>query len=167
MLTIHSLVYGQHAPSQPRRHAHTGHCVILGTLTLQADGNSTGTGNPAGYCYKEQPAWSAYREPSFGHGTLDVINATTALWSVCLSVTLEQSACLPLWDSLPVYHSGTVCLSTTLGQPAGSLLWSSLPSDWSCVHLSMLLPVCVISASVSMCLSVLVGFQANPVKTLK
>lgn len=66
---------------------------MLGVLTVQADGNSTGTGNPAGYCYKEQPAWSAYREPSFGHGTLDVINATTALWSVCLSIILG-SLCL-------------------------------------------------------------------------
>lgn len=31
------------------------------TLTFQADGNSTGVGNPPGYCYKQQPAWSAYR----------------------------------------------------------------------------------------------------------
>lgn len=26
------------------------------------------------YCFSSQPAWSAYREPSFGHGTLDFIN---------------------------------------------------------------------------------------------
>jgi len=79
---------------QPRRHASLANLDTIQHLlrTIQADGNSTGTGNPAGYCYKEQPAWSAYREPSFGHGTLDVINATTALWSVCLSVTLGQSA---------------------------------------------------------------------------
>jgi hypothetical protein len=50
-------------------------------LTFQADGNSTGVGNPPGYCYKSQPAWSAYRESSFGHGTLDVINSTYALWN--------------------------------------------------------------------------------------
>ncbi|CAK0783284.1 hypothetical protein CVIRNUC_006483 [Coccomyxa viridis] len=50
------------------------------TLTFQADGNSTGIGNPLGYCYKEQPAWSEYRESSFGHGTLDMVNATHALW---------------------------------------------------------------------------------------
>ncbi len=72
-----------------------------------------------------------------------------------------QSACLSLWNSLPVYHSGTVCVSTTLGQPAGSLLWSSLPSNWSCVRLSMLLPVCVISASVSMCLCLLASRQTQ------
>ena len=50
-------------------------------LVMQADGNSTGVGNPPGYCYREQPAWSAYRESSFGHGTLDVVNGTHALWS--------------------------------------------------------------------------------------
>ena len=38
-------------------------------------------GKPPGYCYAEQPAWSAYRESSFGHGTLDILNETYALWS--------------------------------------------------------------------------------------
>eukprot|EP00877_Chromochloris_zofingiensis_P005008 jgi/Chrzof1/14508/Cz09g05130.t1 len=33
------------------------------------------------YCFTKQPEWSAYREPSFGHGTLDVLNATHAQWS--------------------------------------------------------------------------------------
>ena len=30
--------------------------------------------------YEPQPAWSAMREASFGHGTLDIINSTTARW---------------------------------------------------------------------------------------
>ncbi|BDA44108.1 Purple acid phosphatase 15 [Coccomyxa sp. Obi] len=51
------------------------------TLTFQADGNSTGVGNPPGYCYAEQPQWSQYRESSFGHGTFDALNSTHALWS--------------------------------------------------------------------------------------
>ncbi|KAK9915866.1 hypothetical protein WJX75_005427 [Coccomyxa subellipsoidea] len=51
------------------------------TLTFNADGNSTGVGNPPGYCYKEQPEWSQYRESSFGHGTFDALNSTHALWS--------------------------------------------------------------------------------------
>ena len=55
--------------------------VCWPTCYAQADGNSTGVGNPPGYCYKEQPAWSLYRESSFGHGTLDLINGTHALWS--------------------------------------------------------------------------------------
>jgi hypothetical protein len=52
-------------------------------LTFQADGNSTGIPgtNPPGYCYAQQPAWSQYREPAFGHGFLQVENATHALWS--------------------------------------------------------------------------------------
>jgi hypothetical protein len=68
--------------------------------------------------------------------------------TVCQSTTLRQSACLPLWDSLRVYHFGTVCLSITVGQSAGLLLWNSLPSDGSncpCVRLSMHLPVCMCS----------------------
>ena len=55
----------------------TGKCK---SVAIQADGNSTGVGNPPGFCYKEQPPWSAYREPSFGHGTLDIVNGTHALW---------------------------------------------------------------------------------------
>ena len=27
-----------------------------------------------------QPAWSAYREPSFGHGRLYLLSSTTAVW---------------------------------------------------------------------------------------
>jgi hypothetical protein len=54
---------------------------------VQADGNSTGVGNPPGYCYAEQPPWSAYRESSFGHGTLDIFNSTHALWQCALTLT--------------------------------------------------------------------------------
>jgi hypothetical protein len=32
------------------------------------------------YCPEKQPEWSAYREPSFGHGLLDIHNATHAHW---------------------------------------------------------------------------------------
>ncbi|WIA32552.1 hypothetical protein OEZ86_003360 [Tetradesmus obliquus] len=32
------------------------------------------------YCPSKQPAYSAYREPSFGFGSLDLINATHASW---------------------------------------------------------------------------------------
>eukprot|EP00884_Botryococcus_braunii_P016935 jgi/Botrbrau1/3925/Bobra.0365s0001.1 len=33
-----------------------------------------------GFCATSQPTWSAYREPSFGHGILVVENATHAVW---------------------------------------------------------------------------------------
>ena len=31
--------------------------------------------------YLSQPAWSAYREASFGHGILSILNATHARWA--------------------------------------------------------------------------------------
>jgi len=34
-----------------------------------------------------------YRESSFGHGTLDVINATTALWRAPSAGKLPVAAC--------------------------------------------------------------------------
>ena len=35
----------------------------------------------ASFCPSQQPAWSAYRQPTFGHGVLDIQSATTARWS--------------------------------------------------------------------------------------
>ena len=64
--------------------------------TFQADGNSSGYSNPKGFCYNEQPVWSQIREPSFGHGTLDVIDERTALWWVQKS-KLGGSYMLDVW----------------------------------------------------------------------
>lgn len=69
------------------------HAAASLKASAQADGNSTGAGNPKGYCYAEQPAWSVYRESSFGHGTLDLLNSTTALWS-CEHPFRPSHACL-------------------------------------------------------------------------
>ncbi|URD74996.1 Purple acid phosphatase [Musa troglodytarum] len=33
------------------------------------------------FCWETQPEWSAFRESSFGHGILEVINSTYALWT--------------------------------------------------------------------------------------
>ena len=33
------------------------------------------------YRYLPQPAWSLFREPSYGHATLDLLNATHAAWA--------------------------------------------------------------------------------------
>ncbi|KAG0474721.1 hypothetical protein HPP92_014407 [Vanilla planifolia] len=35
----------------------------------------------AKFCWDQQPEWSAFRESSFGHGILEVINSTYALWT--------------------------------------------------------------------------------------
>ncbi|XP_019181520.1 PREDICTED: purple acid phosphatase 23 isoform X3 [Ipomoea nil] len=41
------------------------------------------SGSPAkgNFCWDTQPEWSAYRESSFGHGILEVINSSYALWT--------------------------------------------------------------------------------------
>ncbi|GAV70782.1 Metallophos domain-containing protein/Metallophos_C domain-containing protein, partial [Cephalotus follicularis] len=33
------------------------------------------------FCWDKQPEWSAFRESSFGHGMLEVVNSTYALWT--------------------------------------------------------------------------------------
>ncbi|XP_020092577.1 purple acid phosphatase 23 isoform X1 [Ananas comosus] len=33
------------------------------------------------FCWDQQPEWSAFRDSSFGHGILEVINSTYALWT--------------------------------------------------------------------------------------
>ncbi|KAK3445123.1 hypothetical protein EUGRSUZ_B02787 [Eucalyptus grandis] len=33
------------------------------------------------FCWSKQPEWSAYRESSFGHGILKIVNSTYALWT--------------------------------------------------------------------------------------
>lgn len=33
------------------------------------------------FCWEKQPEWSAFRESSFGHGILEVINSSYALWT--------------------------------------------------------------------------------------
>jgi hypothetical protein len=33
------------------------------------------------FCPKQQPEWSAYREPSFGYGTLELLSPTKAKWT--------------------------------------------------------------------------------------
>ncbi|KAF0898863.1 hypothetical protein E2562_011925 [Oryza meyeriana var. granulata] len=33
------------------------------------------------FCWEKQPEWSAFRESSFGHGILEMVNSTYALWT--------------------------------------------------------------------------------------
>lgn len=101
------------------------------TFTFQGDGNSTGTGNPGGYCYAEQPAWSAYREPSFGHGTLDIVNSTTALWqwhrnqdnelvtADAVYIVRNTALCPNKANSWPLVSGGLTELTTAAPAPAG------------------------------------------------
>ena len=43
-------------------------------------GDACATKVPGPYCYSEQPPWSAFREPSFGHGTLVIESPDRATW---------------------------------------------------------------------------------------
>jgi hypothetical protein len=45
-------------------------------------GSGCGAGGDGGpcYCYETQPAWSAYREPAFGHGRLIIESPTSVSW---------------------------------------------------------------------------------------
>lgn len=47
-------------------------CVPAGTQNADV---------PLGFCQSSQPLWSAHRDPSFGHGILDLLSDTTASFS--------------------------------------------------------------------------------------
>jgi hypothetical protein len=53
----------------------TGNCQWNSYQAADAGGQNNG------YCPPAQPAWSAFREPSFGHGVLDVMSADKMVWS--------------------------------------------------------------------------------------
>ena len=42
--------------------------------------NNTSSPQDGKFCPTSQPAWSAFREASFGFGLLEVLNATHANW---------------------------------------------------------------------------------------
>jgi hypothetical protein len=44
-------------------------------------GGSGGNFGAPCFCYTKQPAWSAYREPSYGYGILTFESATEATWT--------------------------------------------------------------------------------------
>lgn len=45
------------------------------------------------YCASSQPLWSAFREPSFGYGVLEVFNSTTALWQWKKNEVCQNARC--------------------------------------------------------------------------
>ncbi|EIE25875.1 Metallo-dependent phosphatase [Coccomyxa subellipsoidea C-169] len=93
-------------PLNPNKDSWTWYRRVL-TFTFNADGNSTGVGNPPGYCYKAQPEWSQYRESSFGHGTFDVLNSSHALWSW----HANQDGVAVARDQLYIIRDTTACPS--------------------------------------------------------
>ncbi|CAL5230081.1 g13538 [Coccomyxa viridis] len=81
------------------------------TPTFQGTGNGTGSGalqqaaSPKGYCWQEQPPWSAYRESSFGHGTLDIVNATHALWHWIRNQDTEDGPIAVVTDPIYIFRN--------------------------------------------------------------
>ncbi|CAL5185928.1 unnamed protein product [Lathyrus oleraceus] len=62
-----------------------GKCPSAGDNTPEFGGvcHSNFSFGPAkgNFCWNKQPEWSAFRESSFGHGILEVVNSTYALWT--------------------------------------------------------------------------------------
>ncbi|CAK9185395.1 unnamed protein product [Ilex paraguariensis] len=62
-----------------------GNCPSAGDNTPEYGGvchlNFTSGPAKGKFCWDRQPEWSAYRESSFGHGILEVLNSTYALWT--------------------------------------------------------------------------------------
>ncbi|KAK9917889.1 hypothetical protein WJX75_009307 [Coccomyxa subellipsoidea] len=91
--------------------------------TYQGDGNTTGATvqqratNPKGYCWAEQPPWSAYRESSFGHGTLDVINATHALWHWLRNQDSEDGPLAVVTDPIYIFRDPSCTNKQGVPQP--------------------------------------------------
>lgn len=47
--------------------------------------------------YYPQPEWSAYREPAFGHGRLEIFNATHAHWTWHKNLDSEPTVSDDVW----------------------------------------------------------------------
>ena len=68
--------------------------------------------------YLDRPRWSAFREPSFGHGLLLLQNTTHAAWrwhrnQVCISLPkllhrpIHGPALYLLWQTGPMIHAAS------------------------------------------------------------
>lgn len=87
--------------------------AVVTRCARQADGASTGVGNPPGYCYKAQPAWSAYRgAPWQGRPALTRKRPCTVLGEGCRETSKHSTAC-------SVHH----VLWSSCGPLAGCLAW--------------------------------------------
>ncbi|EGD72653.1 hypothetical protein PTSG_04388 [Salpingoeca rosetta] len=62
-------------------------------LNIGDAGNREG---PA-YLYFPQPKWSAYREPAFGHGRVEIFNATHAHWTWHKNLNSEATVSDDVW----------------------------------------------------------------------
>ncbi|KAK1261252.1 Purple acid phosphatase 23 [Acorus gramineus] len=61
------------------------------------------------FCWDEQPEWSAFRESSFGHGILEVINSTHALWTWHRNQDLYK--CNSRGDQIYIVRQPDLCMA--------------------------------------------------------
>lgn len=64
------------------------------------------------FCWDKQPEWSAFRESSFGHGILEVVNSTYALWTWHRNQDIYKDD--SHGDQIYVVRQAELCISSTL-----------------------------------------------------
>ena len=74
------MLFAGHVHAYERTLAVSNNQPTPGAMTEINIGDGGNREGPAA-SYYDQPAWSAYREASFGHGRLEVANSTHAHWS--------------------------------------------------------------------------------------
>ncbi|KGN56766.1 purple acid phosphatase 23 [Cucumis sativus] len=68
------------------------------------------------FCWNTQPEWSAFRESSFGHGTLEVKNSTHALWTWHRNQDVYKKE--NHGDRIYIVRQPDLCLPTTKLNPS-------------------------------------------------
>ncbi|KAG8372773.1 hypothetical protein BUALT_Bualt12G0101700 [Buddleja alternifolia] len=74
------------------------------------------------FCWDRQPEWSAYRESSFGHGILEVVNSTHALWTWHRNQDIYQEQ--SYGDQIYIVRQPEIC---SIGSKGNKVLPTSLP----------------------------------------
>jgi hypothetical protein len=85
------------------------------------------------FCPSSQPAYSAYREPTFGHGVLELVNATHARWAWQRTIDVGdgQGAVDEVWLAKPPAGScktGRSAAATDGASAAGPAPGASAPA---------------------------------------
>ncbi|KAH6834598.1 purple acid phosphatase 23 [Perilla frutescens var. hirtella] len=87
------------------------------------------------FCWDRQPEWSAYRESSFGHGILEVVNSTYALWTWHRNQDIYQEN--SRGDQIYIVRQPESCLAGSKGN--GVLLSTTLPPSNAAIYTNPLL----------------------------
>ncbi|CAN1278708.1 Purple acid phosphatase 23 [Linum perenne] len=66
------------------------------------------------FCWDSQPEWSAFRESSFGHGILEVVNSTYALWT--WHRNQENYKDEKLGDKVYIVRQPELCMKSTISK---------------------------------------------------